>query len=193
VGHDWGGVLAWAFAERHPELLDRLVILNAPHRTSMARGLRRPAQALRMSYAALLQIPLLPERVIAARDYALLRATLRALRVGAVTQDELEQYVTAARRAGGLRGPLAYYRAMGRALLRRQRGAPGRARMVEAPVLVIWGERDPVLTREVATPPPKRVPRSHVEWIPEAGHFVHLDAPERVNRLVVDFLAGARA
>src|SRR5260370_2599352 len=37
VGHDWAGVVAWAFAAQHPEMLDRLVILNAPHPTAFRR------------------------------------------------------------------------------------------------------------------------------------------------------------
>ena len=45
VGHDWGGVVAWAFAIRHPGLLGRLVIVNAPHPGVLARELHEnPAQ-----------------------------------------------------------------------------------------------------------------------------------------------------
>ena len=44
AGHDWGGVIAWAFAETHPELLDRLVILNAPHPRLYLRRSWRPSQ-----------------------------------------------------------------------------------------------------------------------------------------------------
>src|SRR3712207_984228 len=47
VGHDWGGVVGWRFAERFPGSLDRLAILNAPHPAAMrARLARDPVQAL---------------------------------------------------------------------------------------------------------------------------------------------------
>jgi len=187
VGHDWGGVVAWAFAARHPELVDRLVVLNAPHRAALRRGLRRPAQALRSSYMALCQLPLVPERLLSLRDFALLRWVLRGLRATPVPDGELEPYVAAARRAGGLRGGLHYYRAMGRALVRRRR-APSSPRRVEAPVLVLWGERDPVLLPHLAPPPAELVPDARVVRIPGAGHDVQLDAPGEVNRAIVAFL-----
>src|SRR5207244_2516240 len=62
VGHDWGGVIAWAFAGAHPELLDRLVILNAPHMDIYLRKVWRPPQVFRSWYVLFFQIPRLPER-----------------------------------------------------------------------------------------------------------------------------------
>src|SRR5262249_27953108 len=41
VGHDWGAMVAWAFANDYPEMLQRLAILNLPHPLVMMRGLRR--------------------------------------------------------------------------------------------------------------------------------------------------------
>jgi epoxide hydrolase 4 len=55
-------------------------------------------------------------------------------------------------------------------------------------VLVIWGERDPYLGRELAVPPPEWVPDVRVERLPEATHWVQNDAPEQVNRLLIEFL-----
>jgi pimeloyl-ACP methyl ester carboxylesterase len=190
VGHDWGGVVAWAAAARHPDLFERLVVLNAPHREAMRRGLMRPAQALRSSYMALFQLPLLPERLLAARDHALLRRVLRALRARPVADDELEPYVEAARRAGGLHEALHYYRAMGRALVRRRRPSRGGGpRRVEAPALVLWGDRDRVLLPHLALPPGAVARDVQVLHLPEAGHSAQLDAPAEVNRALLAFLS----
>jgi epoxide hydrolase 4 len=204
VGHDWGGVVGYRFAARYPERLERLVILNAPHPLAMARGLFRNAQALRSAYMLALLLPALPERALAVRDGALLRRALRAMRVGPVPDDEIEPYVEAARQAEWLRGGLGVYRAMARAVLsrvpiagrlaRRVPPAPGgrRAGRIAAPVLVVWGEEDPFLAPHLAEPPRSLVPDARVERIAGASHDVMLDAPERVNALLLEFLA-ARA
>ena len=111
--------------------------------------------------------------------------------MGAVSDAELEPYVAAARESG-LGGGLDWYRAMGRALLRGRAGRGGARRRVDAHVLVVWGERDPFLGPELATPPADRVRDARVLRIPEAGHWVQLDAPERVNAAILAFLAEPR-
>jgi epoxide hydrolase 4 len=61
-------------------------------------------------------------------------------------------------------------------------------RRVDIPTLVIWGDQDRYLGRALAEPDRGWVPDVRVERIPEASHWVQADAPERVNRLIVDFL-----
>src|SRR5579859_1348188 len=68
VGHDWGGIIAWALAIREPERVRRLAILNAPHPVPMWRELRRPRQLRRSWYAVFFQLPWLPEWVLARND-----------------------------------------------------------------------------------------------------------------------------
>jgi pimeloyl-ACP methyl ester carboxylesterase len=63
VGHDWGGVIAWAAAHLYPELIERLVILNAPH-PSLRWAVLRPRQLARLWYAVFFQLPWLPENRI---------------------------------------------------------------------------------------------------------------------------------
>src|SRR3954465_2099713 len=42
VGHDWGGTAAWTLAMNHPEVVDRLAILDAAHPRKLNEGLRHP-------------------------------------------------------------------------------------------------------------------------------------------------------
>src|SRR5215207_7978363 len=69
AGHDWGGGLAWLLAMQHPERVQRLVVLNAPHPIRFLKGLRSPRQLRRSWYMLAFQLPWLPERLLAARDF----------------------------------------------------------------------------------------------------------------------------
>ena len=187
IGHDWGGGVAWLFAMRHPELVRRLAILNAPHPAVFRRALRHPRQLLRSWYMFFFQIPWLPEALLRAGNYASLRRTLRTdpLRPGAFTREDLDRYVEAASQPGALTAGINYYRALFRYGLRQTR----ELKRIEAPALVIWGEQDRYLGKELARPDSRWVPNVRVERFPDASHWVHMDRPERVNALLLDFLA----
>ena len=187
VGHDWGAIVAWIAAMRYPGYLERLAILNVPHPARFLDGLLSPMQLLRSSYVFFFQIPRLPEEVIRAGDFALLRSALGRdpVRPGALTAEDIERYIEAIARPGALTASLNYYRA----LLR----TPGETRAllqrVEAPVLVIWGERDRFLSRRLAEPPRLWVPNLvGVTRLPDASHWVAEDRPLEVNTLFLDFL-----
>jgi epoxide hydrolase 4 len=186
VGHDWGGGVAWSFAMAYPELLDRLAILNVPHPVRMEQALRSSAKQLAKSwYMFFFQLPRLPERFLRANDFANLRKSLVAGRDRHVPESEVQPYVDAARRAEGLRGGIDYYRAAMRAALT---GSLPETRVIEAPVLVIWGQKDRFLGEELAEPPARWVKNARVEYLPDASHWVQLDEADRVNALLAGFL-----
>jgi epoxide hydrolase 4 len=186
-GHDWGGVVAWAFACTHSELLDRLVIFNAPHPELYARRLRRPGQLLRSWYAAFFLLPSLPERVLAARDFALLRRLLRRVPARpAFSDDEINEYVAAMSQPRALTAALNYYRANVGALGAARR----RTARIEADTLVIWGERDVALSVSLLDGLAEVAPRSRVHRIADAGHWVHREAADETNRVLLQFLGG---
>lgn len=191
VGHDWGGAVAWTFAMRHPRILSRLAILNAPHPLNMARALATPRQLARSWYIGWFQLPWLPEAGLRAFDFAALRRVFRTdpVRPGAFTDDDIERYVQAMAQPGALTATVNYYRAV-------VRQSPLRARRllrrVDAPVLVIWGERDRYLGPELAQPDRRWVPNARIERLPNASHWVQHDQPERVNELLLGFLQGDR-
>ena len=186
VGHDWGGAVAWAFAMAYPEMLDRLAILNVPHPVRMEGALlSSPRQIAKSWYMFFFQLPRLPERFLRSNDYANLRRSLRSGRGRDVPESEIQPYVDAARRAEGLRGGIDYYRAAIRAVVSRTLPPP---RVIDAPVLVIWGQKDTFLGQELAEPPARWVKNARVEYLPNASHWVQLDEPERVNALLAGFL-----
>jgi pimeloyl-ACP methyl ester carboxylesterase len=96
VGHDWGGTVAWATAMNHPEVVDRLAILNAAHPRRLQQGLRNPRQLRKSWYFFFFQLPGLPERRVRARDWRFFRNFLHDARP-AYTPEEIERYVEACR------------------------------------------------------------------------------------------------
>lgn len=180
VGHDWGGVIAWAFAMEHPDMLERLAILNVPHPLQMLKGLKTAKQLKKSWYMFFFQLPKIPELAIAKDDYAMVRKTFA---IDGVPADEIERYVEALRIPGVVRSAVNYYRA---SIRRVASGRTPKMKVIEQPVLVIWGDRDRHLGKEMAEPPPRFVPHARTVHLPDASHWVQRDEPARVNELLLE-------
>jgi epoxide hydrolase 4 len=187
VGHDWGGTVAWYTAMKHPEVVDRLAILDAAHPRRLLQGLHHPRQLQRSWYFFFFATPSIPEHVVRARHWHFLRHFLRDA-TPPYTQRELASYVDAWSQPGASSGMINYYRASVREPQKRVEAA---IRPISAPTLVIWGERDRYLGPSLAEPAKEDVPNQRVERIADASHWVHHDAAERVNQLLIDFLKPA--
>jgi pimeloyl-ACP methyl ester carboxylesterase len=189
VGHDWGGVLAWRLAALRPELVGRLAVLNAPHPAAFRRELGRdPGQWVRSSYILFFQLPWLPEVTLRSGDFAALERAFREQPVNpaAFSAADVAEYKRALSVPGGLTGPLNYYRAA----FRYPRDLHGPPQTVRVPTLLIWGRRDRYLSAQLTEDLGRWVPDLRVERIADASHWVQNDAPERVNRLLIDFFRG---
>ena len=187
IGHDWGAMVGWHLAHAHPGRLRRLSVLNVPHPRVFRDTLRsNPAQLLRSTYALFFQLPALPEWLLGYNDGQLLAALLRGSSHPSTFDDtDLAIYRQAWRRPGRLRGMLNWYRAAGRRALRT---APPSA-PVEVPTLVVWGAQDVALHRRMAAPSAAMCVDSRLEIIDTATHWVQHDAPDLVNRHLLDHLA----
>lgn len=198
VSHDWGGMIGWATALWRGEIVDRLVVLNAPHPIKYARELTAE-QALRSWYAAAFQVPWLPERLLAARDYRALEAVFREgpERPGAFTDEDVARFKRAAAHPGALESAVDYYRAFARGPFREN--LPGSIPLVgdrlvdpiepiDVPALVLWGERDEALSTDQLDGLERYVEDLRVERFPEASHWVHADRPEAVTESILEFL-----
>lgn len=181
VGHDWGAVVAWWVAQLHPSVVSRLAILNVPHPLQMTRGLRHVGQLKKSWYIFFFQLPRIPERTIARDDYAYIRKTFG---VDGFTKDEIQPYVDALKTPGALTAALNYYRAAIRSAIT---GRTPKTVVIECPVLVIWGDKDRYLGKEMAAPPARFVPNARVVHIPDAPHWVQNAAPDEVNDLLLHF------
>jgi pimeloyl-ACP methyl ester carboxylesterase len=189
VGHDWGGSVAWATAMNHPEVVERLAILNAAHPRKLSQGLHHPGQLRKSWYFFFFDLPELPESVVHANHWHFFRNFLRDANP-AYTPEELDRYVEAWSQPGAATGMINYYRSSVRTPPKQAEAA---LRPISAPTLVIWGQQDRYLGPELAEPEHDDVPNlDRVERLPDASHWVHHDEHERVTQLLIDFFAPAR-
>ena len=175
VAHDWGGAVAWAFAVAHPEMLEKLVIINAPHPGVFGKLLASdPAQQKASSYMLMFQGGH-AEQTLSEDNYA---------------------YIKARSQLGTLTGGLNYYRANrvgppspdGTAA--RGNFAIDPARLtVSVPTLVIWGEKDTALLAQNLDGLDQFVPRLAIKRIPDGSHWVVHEKPAEVNAYIRAFVA----
>ena len=197
VGHDWGGIVSWAFALKHPERLERFVILDSPPPFTWNRDLRESA-AQREAVQYMLSLsdpPPGPEERLAADDFEFLFSMLERIGGGAeLSEEERGAYREAWSQPGALTGGINYYRA---ARMGEQVAAGGvpeeyerkiTSRRLEVPTLVIWGEDDPALLPHLTEGLGQWVPDLRVELLPGVGHWVPYEAPDDVNRLIRAFM-----
>ena len=195
VGHDWGGVVAWVYAIAHPDTIEKLVIVNAPHPAIFQRELRdNPAQQKASVYMLMFRAAE-AEKTLSANNYQMLvNAVLgEGLKQGFFTEADKQAYIDAWSQPGALTGGLNYYRAS-------QVGPPsatetgGSAALAEpatkvmVPTLVIWGEKDTALLTGNLNGLETMVPRLTIKRIPDGTHWVLHEKPELVNRYIREFL-----
>jgi pimeloyl-ACP methyl ester carboxylesterase len=189
AGHDWGAAVAWVTAMNHPEVVERLAILNGAHPRRLLHGLRHPRQLARSWYFFFFQLPWLPERIVRAARWRSFRRSFRDARPGAFTPYDMTRYVEAWSQPDAATAMINYYRA---ALRQTPRRAEARIRPIDAPTLVIWGERDRYLGAELAEPDRADVPNLEgVVRLSGASHWAQHDEPERVAELLANFFASA--
>ncbi|MDB4905255.1 MAG: putative hydrolase [Gemmatimonadetes bacterium] len=175
VGHDWGGAVAWRAADDHPEVVDRLAILNSPPSRQFLKALRTMRQAKKSWYIFFFQLPLLPEFLLRRNALRGIRASLRhaVQRKAAFTEQDWADEQAALSVPGTLTAALNYYRAAfrsaGAAHSHRPKG--------DVPTLILWGDRDPFLGAELLNGLPASTQVIHY---PSAGHWVHWDEPAEV-------------
>lgn len=175
VGHDWGGAIAWSFAMQRPEMIERLVILNLPHPKGLLRELAyNPEQFKNSQYARDFQQP-----------DAAMRLTPELLALWVKEPEARQEYVQAFRRSS-LEGMLNYYKAN---YPRPPYSAEADFPAVKCPVLMIHGLKDQFLLPGALSGTWNWVENElTLVTIPQAGHFVHRDAPERVTQTMLTWL-----
>ncbi|KAF1581862.1 UNVERIFIED_CONTAM: Epoxide hydrolase 3, partial [Eudyptes pachyrhynchus] len=199
VGHDWGGLLAWELAASHPAMVEKLVIMDAPHRAVMAGGLGPPrvmcvcpppgpATAPIFGVLASPQHP--PPSIFWGPPPQLVRRVLTGPGTGVrnpegrLGEREVEAYLYGLAQPGGLSPPIHYYRNL-------FWDTPVPREPPPAPTLLLWGTHDAFLDPRLAPHLRRRLcPTARLRLLPGASHWLPEDQPRPLARLMGDFLGG---
>jgi len=185
VGHDWGANVAWRLANRHPERLHKLCIMNVPHPAVMKKFLQRDFEQMRRSwYAMFFQLPWLPEAILQNHDWhRAVRSLCATSKPGSFTDEDIAKYKEAWSQPDAMTSMLNWYRAA----VQYQAAIPDDPR-IKVPTLMMWGMKDSALTHRMARPSMDYVDEGNLILFPEATHWVQRDAADEVNHYLIDFL-----
>jgi pimeloyl-ACP methyl ester carboxylesterase len=198
VAHDWGGAIAWSAAMRHPELLEKLIIINSPHPAVFARELLKNPDQQKASQYMLMLRSAEAERVLSENNFARLMDVL--VQFGSkweMSEEKRLKYIAAWSQPGALTGSLNYYRVsplypptskndeeqIGSIL-----SLPKEMFEIKVPTLVIWGEQDRALLTGNLNGLEEYIEDLVVKKIPDGTHWVIHEQPELVNGLIRDFI-----
>jgi pimeloyl-ACP methyl ester carboxylesterase len=180
VGHDWGGSIAWALADRAPQRLASLTVLSRPHPNAFNRALQMPDgdQAHRSRHHKAFLEPDAAD-VVLADNAKWLRERLAA---NGVPAKAIEQHLAVLGNKPTMEAALAWYRARG--AIRSPIGP------IRVPTLYIWGDADDTVGRAAAEGTEDFVAAPYrFEVLPGVGHFAADQAPERVSELLLEHIA----
>jgi pimeloyl-ACP methyl ester carboxylesterase len=178
AGHDWGGSIAWALADRYEQRLASLTVLSRPHPNAFNRALMQDADQPHRSrhHKAFLEPG--AADVVLADDCKWLRERLAA---AGVPQVAIDAHLAVLGNKQAMEAALAWYRARGAI-----RGPLGPIRV---PTLYIWGDADDTVGRPAAEGTRDFVAAPYrFVVLPRVGHFAADQVPDRVSELMLEHL-----
>jgi epoxide hydrolase 4 len=192
VGHDLGAGVAWAVAQKYPERVSKLAVLQVPPAAAWRANMTLK-QLQRSWYMFFFQLPRLPEWLIQRQNFHSLERTLKetVTRKGSFTDEDIERYKDALRQPGALTAAINYYRAnVSRLMSRRRRSVVNKSySKTQMPTLFIFGEQDFAILPETVQGIAKYVSAPYREVrIADCGHWVQNEAADEVNSVLIDFL-----
>lgn len=185
VGHDWGGIVAWQVAKEYPELINKLVILNAPHLSAMSKHvLKHPSQLLKSSYIIFFQLRGIPENMVSRSDWQLATEAMQSTSCeGAFNKNDLKEYRAAWSKPNAMQSMVNWYRAN----LKTFASAKDTDR-ITVPTYVIWGMKDQFLNWQLAEKSLEFCDEGQGILLGESTHWLHHEEPEQVSQLIMEFI-----
>lgn len=174
VGHDWGANIGWFLAGRYPQRVERYAALSVGH--TLAYRKAGPAQMVRAWYAALFLLPGIAEAVFKAFNWRFLRKISN-------NHPEVDQWIATLAPPGRLTAAINWYRANAVTMLTAD------VPRVTVPCLGVWSSGDGFLIeRQMLNSARYCDGPWQYQRLTDAGHWIPLDAPETLNRILVSYL-----
>lgn len=194
VGQDWGAAISYGILGAFPDRFKRAMIMAVPHPLEINRTLKQsPKHCLRSFHWFLFQLPLLPEVILRGSNGSFLKFLWRIWSPDFNDFDHVNQVIESMKWGRSFEHTLAYYRA---AVQKKYRD-PNLAKLydrlndpISTPTKVLCGESD---MRKEMLPRAKEffTQDADYQWalIPESGHFLHREQPERVNQQLIEWIS----
>jgi pimeloyl-ACP methyl ester carboxylesterase len=195
VGHDWGGVVAWLAAAGHPDRIDRLVIVNAPHPLLFQKRLiDDPAQRAASQYITAFRGGMEAAAVAMGMEAFFDLMFGNHVDIAAIPDGERAAYISDWAAPGALTAMLDWYRAIDIVVpaVGEAAALPGWTQLpfppIIRPTLVVWGMRDSALLPVQLDGLDDLVEDLTVVRVPDAGHFIPWERPAPVIAAIEEFL-----
>ena len=214
VAHDWGGAIAWPLAAFHPQLISKLIILNAAHPSTFTREMvNNPAQRQKSAYIHDL-IKSSSEPLLKQNNYHYLNEKMMISSQADVFTGEVKaKYRQVWSQKGAINGMLQYYRSMPQLAekdsestnlqsldsehLNNETPIKKTSQIkipnikVNVPTLILWGEQDQAFVVENLDDIKQYVPDCTISRFSNASHWLQHEKPAEVNNAIDAFITNA--